>query len=144
MTLTKKYILSFPQELTSKPITYSLIKEFDLQINILHAEISASKKGFLLLDIYGEDKNIEKGFEFLKQQNVKFEPFKKQLDFKIDDCVHCGSCIGVCHSNALFLDNISREVNFNHQNCTVCGLCIDACPLQLFSINLNLSKYHAN
>ncbi|MEA3451179.1 MAG: NIL domain-containing protein [Bacteroidota bacterium] len=144
MTQTRKYILSFPQELTSKPITYSLIKEFDLRINILHAEISASKKGFLLVDISGEQKNIDNGFDFLKQQKVEFEPFKKQLDFKIDDCVHCGSCIGVCHSKALYLEETTRTVNLNSQNCTVCGLCIDACPLQLFSINLNLSKYNAN
>lgn len=136
-----KYILSFPQNLTRKPITYKLIKDFDLEINIVHAEISSTKKGFLVLDISGDDDKVQAGLEFLKNQNVEFEKFMKQLNFDEANCVNCGSCVGVCNSDALFLDPTYRTVNFNAQNCTVCGLCVKACPLQLFSIDLNIEDY---
>jgi len=132
-----KYILTFPQNIVNNPITYWLVKKYSLQINILRAQISENKRGYLLVDIIGEENEIENGLQFLSDNNVEIKPFIKQLNFKKENCVNCGSCTGVCHSNALYLDKTSREVIYNHENCTACGLCIKACPLQLFDFNFN-------
>ena len=39
----KKLVLSFPPRLTQQPVTYELIRKFDLQVNILPAQ--AGKQG---------------------------------------------------------------------------------------------------
>ena len=44
-----KYILSFTQESVNKPITYDLIKKFNVKINIIKANISADEAGHLLI-----------------------------------------------------------------------------------------------
>ena len=36
---TSRYLLSFNPELVNEPITYRMVKDFDLMINILRAEI---------------------------------------------------------------------------------------------------------
>jgi hypothetical protein len=35
----KKYLLAFNPEIAGEPITYRMVKDFDLMINILRAEI---------------------------------------------------------------------------------------------------------
>ncbi len=40
-------------------------------------------------------------------------------------CDECGTCIGVCPSDALLLDD---RLRVNEHRCTGCGVCVEICP----------------
>ena len=42
---TTKVVLRFPPELTDQPVTYKLIKEYDLMVNILRGHIIPKEEG---------------------------------------------------------------------------------------------------
>lgn len=46
----------------------------------------------------------------------------------VDDmlCMHCGACVGVCPTNAIFLNEV--YITFN-EDCTQCGMCVRVCPV---------------
>lgn len=133
--MKKRYILTFPAEILNQPFTYQLIKEFDIQVNILKARITSGEEGYLLMGMSGEKAKIDKAIEYLKQKKIKCSTIEKQVIFKQDECIHCGSCTAVCFSGALTMNKESRQLEFNPQKCTVCELCTKACPLSLFEID---------
>ena len=48
-----KLQITFPANLTNTPLTYRLIKEFDLMVNILKADIDFNNVGHILYEIKG-------------------------------------------------------------------------------------------
>lgn len=50
--MTKKVILTFPVDATDRPLTYDLIRIYDVKVNILKAEIQ-SRKNRITLDRNG-------------------------------------------------------------------------------------------
>ena len=134
MNVKHKYILTFSQETANKPITYQLIKDHNLIVNIINAEITARKRSYLLVEITGMEKNLRSGIKFLERNKVCCKTFNKQLQFDHLNCISCGSCTGVCYSKALAVSPEDNKVNFDKENCTACGLCIKACPIQLLNL----------
>ena len=96
-----KVTLYFPAGSINTPITYHLIKDYDLELNILHADINLNKVGKLTLDISGTDKNIEAGLKYAQDQGIEYKLFSKSIIWQEDNCVHCGACTAVCPSGAL-------------------------------------------
>lgn len=135
--MKKRFILSFQPENIDIPVTYNLIKKFDLKINILNAELSSGKSGHLVVDIDYDKEKIESAFEYFDEHKIECQELKKQLSFNANKCVSCGSCTAVCFSGALKINNPNWELEFDHNHCVVCGLCVKACPLQLFELKLN-------
>jgi ferredoxin len=46
---------------------------------------------------------------------------------EMDDCTHCGACVGVCYFNSRVMNDGSLMVK--RDECYGCGLCVDACPV---------------
>jgi len=130
-----KVSLKFPSLQISKPLTYHLVKDFDLIINILHADISLDKIGKLIVDIEGEDENLENGLKYLANEGIECKIFTKTIIWQEDNCVHCGACTAVCPSNTLNMDRKTWELKFDREKCLLCGLCVKACPLQVMALN---------
>lgn len=133
--IKKRFILNFPPESGDKPLSYHLVKDFDIRINILKAEVYPGKMGSLLLELQGKKENIEKGVEYLTHHHVVCEPLDKRIRFQEDKCIDCGNCTAVCFAGALTMDPKTWELNFDKSKCVVCELCITACPLKLFEID---------
>jgi hypothetical protein len=55
----KKFLLTFDPEIVGEPITYRMVKDFDLQLNILRAEID-EHGGRLMLALEGSGAQIQK------------------------------------------------------------------------------------
>jgi ABC-type methionine transport system ATPase subunit len=49
MAVTKKIVLRFPKRLVDRPIVYRLVKDFDLEFNILKASVTPEQEGLLVL-----------------------------------------------------------------------------------------------
>ncbi len=130
----ERFILIFPPVSTTQPLTYRLIKEYDVMINILKGEISAGKVGRLLVEIEADQEKVDSALQFLKDQGVDIRPISDQIRLDIDKCVHCGACTSVCFSGALDLNRDTWQLEFTPGKCVACGLCSKACPLRLFTI----------
>lgn len=129
-----KVTLYYPVKSVTKPITYHLIKDFDLEVNILNADIGLNKTGKLVLDITGTEWNIESGLKFIQDQGLTYKLFNRSIIWQEDSCVHCGACTAVCPSGALELDKINWSLTFDRDKCMVCELCVKACPLKVMCV----------
>ncbi len=135
--IKRRYILNFPPQSGDKPLSYQLVKEYDIRINILKAEVFPGKRGSLLLELQGTKENIKKGITYLTKQNVICESLEKRIQFQDEKCIDCGNCTAVCFAGALTMDKANWKLKFDKNKCVVCELCIPACPLKLFTIDFN-------
>jgi len=130
----ERFIMRFPPATTKRPLTYELIRDYDIKINIMKGVITSGKEGRLLVEWEAEDKQFEAGLKLLEQEGVEIRPISDQIRLDIDSCVHCGACTAVCFSGALDFDRDTWKLKFMPQECVACGLCAKACPLRLFTI----------
>lgn len=135
--MKKRMVLTFPVQQVDEPITYRLIKDYDILVNILNADITPGREGKLLVELKAPKENIEQGIKYIESINVHWSPVKKSILLNYDECVHCGSCSAVCFADALTMDKHSRELVFKPEKCIACELCIAACPLQLFDLDFS-------
>ncbi len=130
----RRFILRFPTQSGDKPLSYHLVKDYDIRINILKAEVRPGKTGSLVLEMEGTADNLKKGIAWLEENQVSCEPLKKKIHWNESRCINCGNCTAVCFSGALTMDE-NWELTFNPNKCIVCELCVPACPLNLFDID---------
>ena len=131
---TIKISIYYPLNKITVPLVSTLIKEFDLQVNILHADISLNKTGKLVADVSGEEQNLDDALKFIERQGIEYRLFNKKLICHEELCVHCGACTAVCPSHALTMSGETWSLEFHKEKCLVCGLCTKACPLNVMSL----------
>lgn len=131
----KRIVLHFPQRLVDKPIVYRLIKDYNLEFNILKAYVTPQEEGLMVLELRGEDKEYEKGLAYLRQSGVKIQPLGEDVKRNSAKCTDCGVCVTVCPAGALFVDPKTRKVNFDEEKCIACELCIKICPSHAMEVH---------
>lgn len=131
----KRYVLKFPPQSGDQPFSYHLVKDFDIRINILRAEVWPGKTGSLVLELEGTTTNLKNGIAYLKANQVSCEPLNKKITWDHARCISCGNCTAVCFAGALQMDPVNWELLFDSEKCIVCELCVPACPLNLFKID---------
>jgi ferredoxin len=55
----------------------------------------------------------------------------ERIDVDTRLCLVCGTCVGVCPANAMFLDN--DRLNIFEEDCTYCRRCLLICPVRALS-----------
>ncbi|MFA5101201.1 MAG: NIL domain-containing protein [Candidatus Omnitrophota bacterium] len=133
--ISKRIVLHFPQRLVDKPIVYRLIKDFNLEFNILKAYVTPQEEGLMVLELRGEDKEYEKGLEYLRASGVKIQPLSEDIVRNSAKCTDCGVCVTVCPAQALVVDQVSRKVVFDEEKCIACELCIKICPTHAMEVH---------
>jgi len=128
MIVTKRIVLHFPRRLVERPIIYRLVKDYDLEFNILKASITPEQEGLLVLELKGNQDEYDKGVRFLVKAGVKIQSLSQDVTRNEERCTHCGACVTVCPTTAFSLDPKTRLVLFDNEKCIACGLCIPACP----------------
>lgn len=123
-----KMILKFPKKVTNTPITYDLIKKFDLRINILKADINYKLEGYLVFDIDGNSKKVAEALQYLEDVGVEADLITNTIDINKDTCVECGICTSACSVRALSMNRDDWTLQFTEEKCVGCNRCIDACP----------------
>jgi ferredoxin len=133
---SRRFVLTFPPEATGEPITYNLIRKYDIMVNIVKADVSPGKIGHLVMEMTAPAKVLREGMAYMEQQNVECVPIDRTITYREDLCIHCGACSAVCFAGALTMNKKTAELSFEPEKCVVCELCLTACPLKLFSIDL--------
>ncbi len=133
---SKRFVLTFPPAATGEPITYNLVKKYDIMVNIVRADVSPGKIGHLVMEMTAPEATLREGMDYIRQNNVECEPIDKKIHYKEELCIHCGACSAVCFAGALTMQHQTAELSFDPEKCVVCELCLKSCPLNLFSIDI--------
>lgn len=127
-------MLSFSESASDKPIIHDLIRQYDICINIIKAEMSPGMTGSMLAEFEASEPNIASALGFLSGQGVETALVTDKIIFRNEKCVHCGSCASACFTQALTIGSPDWKLSFRRENCILCRLCIAVCPQRLFSI----------
>jgi ferredoxin len=136
VNIARKIVLHFPPRLVDKPILYRLVKDYDLQFNILKASVTPNEEGILILELSGKKKSYDDAIRFLAETGVEVQALVKDVSRKEDRCTHCGACVTMCPVGALVVDPATRRVDFLDTKCIACGLCIKPCPVRAMEVRL--------
>ena len=126
--VTKKVVLHFPKRMVDEPILFRLIKDYNLEFNILKASITPEAEGLMVVELKGEQTNYDHGIQYLINSGVKIQALSQDVTRNEDRCTSCGACVTVCPASAFSYEPGTMVVRFNNKKCVACGLCIKACP----------------
>ena len=135
MAVSKRIVLHFPKRLVNRPIISRLIKDYDLEFNILKASVTQEEEGLMVLELKGEQKEYDNGISFLIKTGVRIQSLSQDVTCNEERCTSCGACITVCPSGAFELEPQTRRVIFYNDKCIACGLCIKACPPRAMEVH---------
>lgn len=77
--LVRKMVkLIFPQHLIKEPVTFKMAKRYDIIPNIRRARVTETV-GELVLELDGEEKNIEKAIRYLTKLGVDVKPIEGDI-----------------------------------------------------------------
>ncbi len=133
-TMEKKVVLSFSPELTFRSFMNDIIRDYNININIIKADIEIAKGGRLLVTLGGEEDEIAAAEKFLTDNGVVINPMGSTIKLDRDRCIACGACTSACPSGALTIGAPDWTLNFNPDKCIICKLCVKSCPIKLFSV----------
>ena len=128
MAVSKRIVLRFPRRLVDRPIVSRLVKDFNLDFNILKASVTPDEEGLLVLELSGKQEDYDKGIGYLAKTGLEIQPLSQNVLRNEERCTHCGACVAICPAVAFELDPVTRLVNFRDEKCLVCGICLTACP----------------
>lgn len=82
-------------------------------------------------DVTEED---AKSYRTIKEMIDKEGGFQYQY---CPGCMHCGTCMDVCPSGAIYRDGDSGLILGEKKNCTGCGKCLSVCPVGVIRLDQN-------
>lgn len=133
--ITRRIVLHFPQRLVDQPIVYKLVKEYNLQFNILKAYVTPQEEGLMVLELKGEDEKYNRGIQYLESCGVRIQPLSQDVIRNENKCTDCGVCVPLCPTQALVVDTLTRKVHFYDHKCIACELCVKICPTRAMEVH---------
>jgi len=135
MAVSKRIVLHFPRRLVDRPIVSRLVKDYDLEFNILKASVTPEEEGLMVLELIGKQANYDKGIRYLTESGVKIQSLSQNVIRNEERCTHCGACITICPTGAFEVEPSTKRVMFDDEKCLACGLCIKACPPRAMEVH---------
>lgn len=130
----KRIVLRFGTDSSVKPVVYRLVKDYDLVVNIVKADVNPQKEGTMVLEVSGE--RSQEGLNYLRDLGISVQDLNQEIVRNEEKCVMCGACTGICPTGALFMERPSMEVRFDGDQCIVCLLCTKVCPMRAMEVRL--------
>jgi ferredoxin len=130
----KRLVLNFPPHLIGQPVTFELVRKYNLMINILRARITPREQGRLVIEVTGSKKDLEAGLKFLEEMNVQVDSLAQDVRYHEEKCIECSVCTSICPTGALSVARPEMRVSFDREKCIACELCVPVCPYQVMEI----------
>ncbi|MHB8791194.1 MAG: NIL domain-containing protein [Desulfobulbaceae bacterium] len=131
---TRIYFLRFPKETSDQPIISQLVRRYDIEFNILKADILPQREGIMIIELKGLRENVQEALAYLKDLGVNVERLAGKIRRDESRCFQCGACTGVCPVGALSINRPDMAVLFDPEKCTGCGLCVPVCPVRAMEV----------
>ena len=135
MAVSKRIVLHFPRRLVDRPIVYRLVKDFDLEFNILKASVTPDEEGLMVVELSGRQQDYDKGIRYLASNGVRIQSLSQDIVRNEERCTHCGACVTVCPTHAFEVEPVTRQIRFYNEKCVACGLCIQPCPPRAMEVH---------
>lgn len=135
MTVSKRIVLHFPRRLVDRPIVSRLVRDFNLDFNILKAAITPEEEGLMVLELTGEQNDYDNGIRYLTETGVRIQSLGQDVLRNEERCTHCGACVTICPAAAFELESATRRIIFRDEKCIACGICIMACPPRAMEVH---------
>jgi ABC-type methionine transport system ATPase subunit len=71
MNETRKLQLHYPLSRIQEPVITRLVTEFDLEPNLLRADVDAVNGGWIVAELTGESGNIDKATEWMRSHGLE-------------------------------------------------------------------------
>jgi ferredoxin len=130
-------VLRFSRGIVDQPIIYRLVKDYDLEFNLLKANINPQAEGVIIMELRGHPKNFRRGLKYLRDAGVKVQRVAHEVRRNEERCYQCGTCTALCPTGALFITRPDMEVGFDAGKCSACELCCSVCPARAMEVLLN-------
>ena len=116
--------LTFSPKIVSNSIISNLIKNYDIDFNILRADITP-EGGKMLIEISGTQQ--KQAAEFMEKEGIHLNPINKVVKKDEEKCIDCGTCISLCPVKAI---NTTEDwtVEVDDLKCVGCNFCTKSCP----------------
>lgn len=130
-------VLHFSKDIVDQPIIFRLVKDYDLEFNLLKATIYPRQEGIIVLELRGHPKNFEAGVKYLKAAGVKLQRVASEVRRNEERCYQCGTCTAICPTGALSVRRPEMEIVFDPEKCSACELCCPVCPARAMEVSIN-------
>ncbi|MEL6438023.1 MAG: NIL domain-containing protein [Cyanobacteria bacterium J06621_8] len=134
--MKKRVTIIVPRNAIQIPLTYRLVKNFNIASNIIRAQVAPNQIGKLVVELQGDIDQIDAAIEWMRMEDLEVFSSYGEIVIDADSCVDCGLCTGVCPTQALILDPETFKLDFRRSRCIVCEQCIPTCPVSAISTNL--------
>ncbi|MCI5146773.1 MAG: 4Fe-4S dicluster domain-containing protein [Candidatus Electrothrix sp. AR3] len=136
--MTRIYLLRYPKETSNQPVICQIVQRYEVEFNILRADIRPQRDGIMILELKGHKEKVAEALEYLRSLGVKAERLAGKVHRDDGRCFQCGACTGICPVGALYIRRPEMEVVFDPEKCTACGLCVSGCPVRAMEISFDL------
>ncbi|MFO7760913.1 MAG: NIL domain-containing protein [Thermodesulfobacteriota bacterium] len=141
---TRIYVLRFPKETSDKPIVSQIVKNYDVELNILKADILLQHEGLMIIELSGNKESLNNALDYLRDINVKIEFLSAIIKRDDSKCYECGVCTGICPTGALYLKRPEMSVGFDPDKCNGCSLCVAVCPVRAMEVSLSQTIFSSS
>jgi len=130
----KRLVLTFPPNLVDQPVTYRLVKDYNVMVNILRARITPREQGRLVVEVTAARKDLTAALSFLEDLGVGVQPLARDVRWHEERCIECTACTAICPTGALSARRPEMALSFNGDKCIACELCVPICPYSAMEI----------
>ena len=118
----------------SQPVTYHLVKDYDLMVNILRGVVTPNEESGLVVELSGAKHALDAGMKYLAETGIQVQPLGQDIKWHQEKCIHCTACVPSCPTQALTVDLDTMVVSFEKEKCIACEMCIQVCPYRAVEI----------
>ncbi|HEY3396875.1 MAG TPA: NIL domain-containing protein [Armatimonadota bacterium] len=125
---TRRVVFHYPKQMIDVPIVSRLVRDFNLEFNVLRANITPNAEGVMVLGLEGAEEDLQRALAWVEEQGVTVQPLEKDVVREDEKCTECGACLTICPTQALYREVATQHVYFDSDRCIACELCVPACP----------------
>jgi len=114
-----------------EPVVSNVVLGTGVMVNILKAKMEP-REGFLILELTGEEGQIEKALEILRKFG-EAEDIPKIIQKDDEKCIDCGACVVHCPVGALSVDS-EFKILLDEEECIGCKNCAKICPVNAIKV----------
>ncbi|KXA89606.1 hypothetical protein AKJ57_05100 [candidate division MSBL1 archaeon SCGC-AAA259A05] len=130
--MRKRILLRYSMEKAGKPILASVIRETDISMNILHADLTP-EGGEIFVAMDEPEEKVREAIDIFESRGVQVEEVERAITLDEESCIECGACVSLCPTEALELDE-DYSLVLVEDKCVHCGACVPACPVRALSM----------